>query len=110
MALVTQRLLPPTPLGILGFLGKVRKAGGHGTLGMGSSGFLAHWSVLQTEERPVGPTDDRGEGRSQHSAWRAWGHVVLVQKAHDVMVHAFPSHVPGQTIHVVCDIAIGKMV
>lgn len=69
--------------------------------------------MFQVEERPVGATDDWGEGRVQHGPRvpsRAVGHIVLVEELHDVMVHPVLGHIPGQPVHVVRDVSVGKMV
>lgn len=40
---------------------------------------------------------------------RTPNYIVLIQKADDVMVHAFLGDISGQLVEMVCDLTIGKL-
>jgi len=69
--------------------------------------------VLQIEKGSIWATNDWGEGRVQHGPGVPGGavrYVILIEKLHDVVVHPVLGHISGQTIHVVRDVSVGKMV
>lgn len=76
------------------------------------AGPLRQRRLLQAAQVAVG----RAEGRRQRGAQRAAVHVgaahqvVLVHQPHNVVMHPLLRDVPGQAVHVVGDLPVGKVV